>query len=157
MLEQVHFLIQRGEGETAWTIADAETNRPLGLARWRPWSGPLWLSWLAQPTLDVFENEDEPLVFTVRRLWGLSSKWEVRDADGQRIAEVRHGLVLDAFDQFWARLERSADGSTIRFLGHSQELARATWSEEGIRFAFAPPVESYPLVKMALLAVVLIA
>lgn len=156
MLEQVHLLIRRGEGETAWTIVDAQSRRPLGLARWRPWAGPRWLSWLALPTLDVFESDDEPLVFTVRRMWGLSSKWEVRDADGHRVASLRHGFVLDSSDQVWARIERSNNGTELQFVGDSEALAHATRSDDGMHFVFAPGVESYPLVKMALLAAVLV-
>jgi hypothetical protein len=157
MLEQVHLLIQHAQGETAWTIADADTHRPLGVARWRPWTGRPWLSWLSQPILDVFETDDEPLVFSVRRLWALSSKWEVRDADGHRVALLRHGLIVDALDQFRARVERSADDSLMQFQGPTLELAHATWSVEGVRIEFAPQIESEPLIKMALLAAVLIA
>jgi hypothetical protein len=156
MLEQVHLLIRPGEAETAWTIEEMDTQRPLGLARWRPWTGPRWLAWLAQPTLDVFETVDEPLVFTVGRLWALSSKWEVRDADGHRVAVLRSGLVFDAFDQFCASMERGAEG-TMRFQGTAHELAQANWSATGIRVVFAPRLEAYPLVKMAVLAAVLVA
>jgi hypothetical protein len=157
MLEQAHLLIQRGEGETVWTIADADTLQPLGLARWRPWTGPPWLAWLARPFLDVFESEDEPLVFSIRRVWALSSKWEVRDAEGRRVALLQRGFLVDAFGQVAATNQKRAAGGPTRFRSSAQELAHATWAADGVRLEFVPELEGYPLVKMALLAAVLIA
>jgi hypothetical protein len=157
MLEFQVLIIQRGDDETGWTILDAESRRLLGTVRSRAWAGPNWLRCLSRPAFEVYEADDEPLVFTVRRLWGVSSKWEVSDADGQRVALIRRRRIFDASGGLCALVGRTEDRSAMHFRGGTSMLADAIWSTEGVRLTFAPSLQGYPLVKMAVLSAVLTA
>jgi hypothetical protein len=152
MLEQPALLI-RLEGAN-WTIAEPSDGRVLGFARRCTVHARWRFRWLARQVWQVFEAEDEPLLCTVRRLWGLSPKWEVCDADGHRIGLVRAGRVSNAFGQEWAAAERTAEG--FRFRAGKREFARVRNSSEGLCVDFAPELHANPLAKMSLLAAVLV-
>ena len=94
MLEHTAILIRR-EG-AIWSIAEPVSGRLLGFARHRLVRGLWCIRWPVRSAWQVFEAEDEPLVFTVQRLWRFSAKWEVCDADGHRIALLRSRRVMDA-------------------------------------------------------------
>lgn len=151
MLEEPALLIVHDE---EWKILDPETRRRLGVARWRPVRAPLGIGWLARRAVDVFEAEDEPLVFSVQRRWGFSSKWEVCDADGHRVAVLRRGRIQDAFGQDWACMERTGD--ECRICAGDREFARIRESNDGVHVCFATELQSNPLTKMGLLGAVLI-
>src|SRR5262245_23780140 len=63
------------------SITEQTTGRPLGYAYQRS-TLSCCMSWLFPPCLEVYEADDEPLLFTVRRSWLIISRWRVRDADG---------------------------------------------------------------------------
>jgi hypothetical protein len=151
MLEQPALLIVR---DTVWRIVEPNTGRPLGIARRRMTRAPLGIGWLARSAMDVFEVEDEPLVFSVQQLWGLSPKWEVCDADGQRIAILGRGRIVDAFGQTWSVWEQTSN--EMRFHGVHRIYAVAQNSNEGVYLTFSLEVRSNPLLKMGLLAAVLV-
>jgi hypothetical protein len=153
MLEQRVLLVApRGAGATQ-PILDGETGRPLGFARRPAPSGPWWRR-LAPPVLAVHEEEDEPLVFTVHRTWGLRPRREVRDADGRTVGSLRGSSVWDVAGRPVAELTAAGSGERI-FRGRGgRELARLTPGPEGLRLAFNPDVGD-PFVRMLLLAAVL--
>jgi hypothetical protein len=151
MLEHTTLLVRRATG--GWDILESETNRLLGIARIRPTRSSWGLGWLTQITFDVFESEDEPLVFTVRRLWGFSRRWEICDADGHRVARVRRGWILDAFGRKWASLEWTTSG--FRIHAGDREFARTHMTADGLEICFAPDLKDHPLTKMSLLGAVL--
>ena len=70
-----------GGGGTGATveILDPESWLRLGKGRWQPGALSGWCWWPTGPVLVVTETEDESLVFTVRRVSLLRSRWEVRD------------------------------------------------------------------------------
>src|SRR5262249_33753606 len=70
-------------------ILDAATEQELGFACWRP-PGTGWSRWLSWPLLEVFETEDVSLLLTVQRLWGLTPRWGVCDAERKRIGSFWH-------------------------------------------------------------------
>jgi hypothetical protein len=151
MLEHSNVLIRRvGEG---WEILDPETSRSLGLARCRPARTSWGVAWLQRATVDVFEADEEPLVFTVRRLWGLSPKWEICDADGNRVALVHRGRILDTFGRHWATIESTSDG--INFCARDRQFAQARRTTNGLHMSFAPDLHEHPLTKMSLLGAIL--
>src|SRR5438270_10365669 len=96
MLELQSLLLQpwttasgrRPRGAAARAVVDPATGQPLGLARAPDGTGPWWRR-LTQPTLAVYETEDESLLFTVHRAWPLARRWEVRDADGRWLGAFR--------------------------------------------------------------------
>lgn len=158
MLEQQRLLIKTGEPspDRKRLILDAGTHAPLGYAAWLPCTGPRWLRWLTPPALAVHEAEDEPLLFTVQRPWGLLRRWEVRDADEHRVGTFRDWVVLDRYDRRLARIER-AGPAALRFRGpEGNELASLARGAEGMELAFAAELEGEPFAKMLLLAPALV-
>ncbi len=154
MLEQRVLLMPPREAAAMRPILDAESGRRLGFARWPPVAGSWWRR-LAPPVLAVHEEEDEPLVFTIRRTWGLRPWREVRDADGRPVGWLRGGCVADAGGRPVAELTASAGNGGRVFRGRGgRELARLTSGPEGLRLAFSPDVGD-PFLRMLLLAAVL--
>jgi hypothetical protein len=152
MLEQQTLLVQRSP--SGWSVLDPASRRLLGVARWRPAIGLLGGHWLARPVLEVFEAQDEPLVFRVRKLWALSTKWEVSDADANRVAVLRGGWLSDVLGRPFAFMERTNQG--IRIQRNGRELAATIDAGDEATLAFAPELQIQPLVKMALLGALLV-
>jgi hypothetical protein len=151
MLEARTVLIRRvAEG---WDILEPESDRPLGLARPRRAFSSLVTAWFQRPAVDVFEAEEEPLVFTLRRLWAFSPKWEICDADGNRVALVKRGQIYDAFGRPWATMESRND--EINFRAAQRQFAQARRTANGLHMSFAPDLQNHPLTKMSLLGAIL--
>jgi hypothetical protein len=152
MLERPELLLAYAAG-VRWSIADPETGVVLGFARRDSGGGPPWWGVLGPSVLAVHEQEDEPLVFTVRRAWGLWPRREVRDADGHAVGSLRGGAVLDARGRPLAVAERAGDGDVYRGRG-GEELAVLTPTSGGLRLTFHPGVRD-PFLRMLLLAAAL--
>jgi hypothetical protein len=135
-------------------VLDALTGTPLGFAGWR--RGGLLPRWLTRPVLAVHESDDAPLVFTVHGLWGLSARWEVRDADGNVLGVLSGRLIKDRFGRNLALWDRPAGGVGRALDGDGRELMTVMVTPDGTRVAFAAEAERNPFVKMLLLAAVLI-
>ena len=151
MLEAPTVLIRRvAEG---WDILEPESDRPLGIARPRKALSTWVMGWFQRPAVDVFEAEEEPLVFTLRRPWGFSPKWEICDADGNRVALVKRGQIYDAFGRPWATMESRND--EINFRAGQRQFAQARRTANGLHMSFAPDLQNHPLTKMSLLGAIL--
>jgi hypothetical protein len=153
MLEQSSLLIQHDAAGTRWNIQDGASRRLLGFARWRSPHGSAVWRWFTGPVLEVFEAGDEPLVFTIRKLWGFTPRWEVSDADGRRVALVYPGSIFGASGQCTAIEQQQAQ--TIQFRDLAGETSVAAWTDEGVLLTFAPDTRENPLIKMAFLAAIL--
>jgi hypothetical protein len=158
MLEQPALLLRpwpdaaTADGAARRPILDPATGAVLGFARWQAPPGKRWWSWLVPAVLAVHEAEDEPLLFTVCRFWGLGPSWVVRDADDRLVATVRRRRIEDRFGQTLLLVESGPDGA-CRFLGQSgREAGTLTHSAEGIHVTFAA---ANPFTRMALLATAL--
>jgi hypothetical protein len=150
MLERNELLLQPRNNSGTQTIADPLTGVVLGLARWLGWEDRGWWGWLRATHLSVHEAEDEPLVFTVRRSWGLWQRTEVCDADDHHVGSLR-GAALHGRDGRTVALEEPAAGGGLFRGGSGQELARWTAGPDGARLLFSPEVND-PFLKMLLLA-----
>src|SRR4051794_24242174 len=93
MLEHRTLLLCPRGPDGARAILDAETGAPIGSVRHEP--GPWW--WPGAAVLAVHEHEDAPLLFTVRRRWGLPPRREVYDADGHRVGDLIGPLVRNEY------------------------------------------------------------
>jgi hypothetical protein len=141
----------------AYTVLDPATGHPLGFARWKPGGRSPWLRWFSPAILEVCEANDEPLVFSVHRLWGLSPRWEVRDADGHRVGLIQGRQILDGRGQLLAAVEQTVGGETVTLCDSAGELAALLRCPEGVQLTFAARVQGLPFAKMALLAAALLA
>jgi hypothetical protein len=112
--------------------------------------------WVWRPALRAHEQEQAPLVFTVRRRGLLLRRWEVSDADDDFIGVAGARCILDR----WSRpaMVVRADGiQGGRILGTQGELL-AEWSacEAGVELRLHPLVQHDPFAKMLVLAAVLV-
>jgi hypothetical protein len=153
MLEQRVLVVCPAEGGLRPIVA--ETGLPLGYAWWRPRRAPWWR--LRPAVLAVHEQEDEPLLFTIRRWWPFLPWRELRDAEGRRVGYLRAGRIADRIGRLMARREKAAENGACFFrFRDGRALAEVAVSEEGLRLAFAPAVEHDPFAKMLLLGAVLL-
>jgi len=124
----------------------------VGIIRRGPAGRLAWLRWWDRPVLAVHENEDEPLLCTLARGWGL--RWLVSDADGTPVGRLAGPFVVNAGGQQVAVLRRSPPRS--RYLDpRRRELARVE-PDGGVRLTFGADGQGNPFVKMLLLAAVLV-
>jgi len=150
MLERRELLLQPRNGSGTQTIADPETGTIVGLARWLGQEDRPWWRWLKATHLSVHEADEEPLVFTVRRSWGLWRRTEVNDADDHPVGSLRGAAVRDPYGRTIALVEPAAGGELFRGRA-GEEMARWTASPEGAHLVFHSEL-SDPFVKMLLLA-----
>jgi hypothetical protein len=148
MLERQGLLVRDADDDGSRVIEDAATGSLLGAAR--PVAArPVWLP--ARPVLEVREAEDAPLVFTVRRVWSLVTRYEVRDAEGRPVGSVAGPVIT------------SRDGRPVATLGpdgvfqgvDGGALGRTTRAKGGVELHFADGVAADPFGKMLLLAALL--
>ena len=148
MLERARLLVRDADGEGSRAIEDAATGSLLGSAR------PVAVQsrWLpARPVLEVREAEDAPLVFTVRRVWSLVTRYEVRDAEGRPVGTLAGSVMAGRDGRCVAVLGpdgvfRGVDGSV---------LGRVTRAKGGVELYFTERVAADPFGKMLLLTAVL--
>jgi hypothetical protein len=164
MLEQPALLL-RPDGvigpPASWRVSidQSQDGAVLGFAERRGGRGRFaWLRWWATPFFEVHEShetDDEPLLLTVRQVWG--TRWQVQDADGVPVGRLRGGTLLDRKDQPLAVLRRGADRRTASYRDAQQrELAVTVCTAEGVRLTFLPEGDGNPFVKMVLLAATLV-
>jgi len=140
----------------ARAILDAATGTPQGFACWQLEPGTSWLRWLTWPVLEVHEMEDEPLLFTVQRVWAWTPCWEVSDAEGHTVGSFRAGIICDRCPRACAVVDRSADGSVTHF----RSLDGSDWGTlvrngESAELTYSAKLDDEPIAKMMLLAAAL--
>jgi len=137
----------------ARAVLDAVSRARVGLVRQR---ARTWPGWLGRKELVVCEAEDESLLCTVRGPWLLSWAWEVHDAEERRVAVVRGPEILDGFGRPLALLQPAAMGRAGKLLeAGGKELGEWAVREGETLLQFSSTLTSEPLVKMALLGVLL--
>ena len=133
------------------------TEKRLGIAAWETTGPSGWRTWLSRKRIQVFESDDESLLMTLYRPWGLARTWDVRDAEDRRVAQLlRHG-VYDGSGVPLARMALSSDGSEASLRG-ADGAALATWQDmpgNGRYFRFGDGFDNNPFVRMSVLAFVL--
>jgi hypothetical protein len=150
MLEQRVLLLRPRTASAMQAIADGESGAPLGFARWQEETPSSWRRLFGRSVLAVHEQEDEPLLFTVRRVWGLLPRREVRDAENQPIGSLLGRLVQDQHGRAVASLQDGVFRSPRQHV-----LAELFSAPDGLRLCFHADVADEPFVKMLLLAAAL--
>jgi hypothetical protein len=149
MLERQGLLVRDADDAGSRAIEDAAAGSLLGSAR--PVAArPGWLP--SRPVLEVREADDAPLVFTVRRVWSLVIRYEVRDAEGRPVGSVA-GPVL--FTRDGRRVATLAPDGAFRGVD-GDVLGRMSRAKGGVELHFADAVAADPFGKMLLLATVLV-
>jgi hypothetical protein len=155
MLEQSVLILRPWDPVTARLPIAAESGAPLGFACRRQAEAAAWWRWLTRPMLAVHEQGDEPLVFTVRRIWCLTPRREVLDADGNRVGLLQGAFLLGPHGRRLAHREReTVEGRTVFRDGAGHTLAELTGDGDR-QLAFHAEVENEPFAKMLLLAAAL--
>lgn len=156
------------------TVRDLATGLFRGRIYWRPGTQHRWLQWFACPMLEIYETEDESLLCTAQRSWGILPRWQVRDADENLVGWIvrpcfwvtspshsatqsRGTLLLDRLSRKLAVFDPGpSDQAEGRFLdAERQELATLAPSNEGLAVTFAVELDDRPFEKMLLLAAAL--
>jgi hypothetical protein len=150
MLEQRALLLRPRGASGVQVILDGESGVALGFARWEPTAPPGWRRLLARRVLAVHEQEDESLLFTIRRAWGLLPRREVHDADDQFVGSLLGRLIHDRFGRPVAVLR-----DEVFFTPTHRALAELGATEDGLRLWFDPVIAGEPFIKMLLLAAAL--
>jgi hypothetical protein len=151
MLEESELLLGQPGRDAGRDIA-AASGAPVGSARWRPPGRPAWWRF-GRRVLEVREHDDEPLVFTVRRCWGLLSRYEVRDADGHGIGYVLGPWLQDSYGGCLAVCRPEAGGVLAP---DGDVLAAVSNGGGATRVRFASSAAGDPFLKMMLLAAALL-
>jgi hypothetical protein len=154
MLEQRVLLVRPGTA-SVWAIVDGDNGLPLGFAHWQMETPRSWWRPFNRRVLAVHEQEDEPLLFTVRRAWSLLPRREVRDADGHPVGSLLGRHVQDRFGRPLAALQ--GDNGRGAFRSPDQRtLAELTATPAGLRLSFSADIAGEPFIKMLLLAACLV-
>lgn len=151
MLEHRVLLVRtRSPVPSVRDILDGDSGAALGYARWQTEPSSWWRRMFGCGVLAVHEQEDEPLLLTVRRVWKFSTRRRVCDADGQPLGDLLGRLIYDRYGRPLAALEDGVFRAPDYLV-----LAELAATAEGLRLTFHDDIAGEPFVKMLLLAATL--
>jgi hypothetical protein len=154
LLERKALLLGRRHESGRRVILDAETGTAVGFRQHRPRAG--WRARFTRRVVEVREQEDDSLLFVVRRCWSLFAWFEVSDADDALVGWHGLSMLLDRTGRRVALREDEAETGTSWFNGSDgRVLARLAPQGDDVRLTFADEVTEEPFVKMLLLAAAL--
>jgi hypothetical protein len=114
-----------------------------------------WLSWLGRQSQEVLETEDDSLLMTLWRPWGLARTWEVLDAEGRRVGILYRNVLLDGSGRRVAVAQHHSD-QRGRFCDmHGGEIGTFALQDSGVLLTFSPRLEGNPFTRMILLGAIL--
>src|SRR5579864_3784775 len=117
---------------------------------------PSWLSWLGRQVQEVLETDDDCLLMTLRRPWGLARTWEIFDAEERRVGILFRNLLLDGEGRHVAHARHNKDHRSGSFCDpDGSELGTFAVQESATLLAFSPTLEDNPFTRMILLGAVL--
>jgi hypothetical protein len=152
MLECQSLRLERFPGTaepTHWRILESDRQCEMGVARHLPRLH--WRQWLSAPTIEVLESEDEALLFTLDRYWGLHPTWLIRDADQRLVGRLRGESAWEADGRFLGQWRQ--DEHRRWFMAAGRELAELQFPDSRtVTLTFR---DDNPFTRMILLADVL--
>ena len=155
MLEQPELLLGpwlRQDRVRRRAVCAPATGQVLGSVR-----GPLpsWLSFLSRQVQEVLETEDDSLLMTLWRPWGLARTWEVLDAEEHRVGILYRNALLDGSGRRVAVAQHQSD-LCGRFCDmHGGEIGAFALQNSGMVLTFSPTLEGNPFTRMILLGALL--
>jgi hypothetical protein len=150
MLEHRVLLVRSRTLSSVQAIVDGESGVALGYARWQAEGSHWWRRLFGCGVLAVHEQEDEPLLLTLRPTWGWLPYRRVCDAEGKSIGALLGRVIHDRRGRTLATLENGIFCSPDR-----RVLAELTATTEGLRLTFSDDIAGEPFIKMLLLAAAL--
>lgn len=150
MLEHRILLVRSRLPVPVRDIVDGDSGAALGYARWETEASPWWRRLFGRGVLAVHEQEDEPLLLTVRRACSLLPRRNVCDAEGQPVGDLLGRIIHDRYGRSVATLEDGVFRAPDR-----RVLAELAATAEGLRLTFHDDIAGEPFVKMLLLAAAL--
>ncbi len=106
---------------------------------------PTWLSWFGRQSQEVLETEDNSLVMTLCRPWGLE----------RRVGILFRNVLLDGYGRRVAVAKHQNNHRGSFCDPHEAELATFALQESGLVLTFRPALEGNPFTRMILLGAVL--
>ena len=88
---------QRPREGWARAIVQPTTLQTLGYAAWDDAGIPKVLYYLGRRRIQVFESEDESLLMTLYRPWGISRMWSVLDAEERLVGRLFRDVLCDGY------------------------------------------------------------
>jgi hypothetical protein len=137
-----------------WTIHDAASGKPVGVAR-RLNGGGFWSRLLRRTCLAVHESEDEPLLCTVHRLWGFREAWELRDADAQQVGKLSRTVIRGRLGRMLSRVD-APECETVHYVDRRGRTTATLTRRGDCRLTFTPESKGDPFTRMLVLSGVLI-
>jgi hypothetical protein len=138
-----------------WAILEPNTRALVGLARPLATSKGIWARWFGRGGLAVFENDDEPLVCTLRRGWSLSHTWDLHDADDHMVGRIAGGLIQGPLNRFWIMVNQANAAAEFRD-PDGRTLATVTRQTDARLVTFAGELKGDPFARMLMLGAALV-
>lgn len=151
-------LLSGSGAEAARLIGAGAADHRLGQAARRPRPAAWWRRWFTPAAIDVFEGEDDSLLLTMQRAWGVRPGWEVLDADGRHVGFVHNSYTLDPYGRPLALLVSGDERSQRSFVtADGRDLATLGTNGDSVLLSFASTYPENPFARMLLLAAALLA
>ncbi len=135
-------------------VVDGETSELLGLVKKKPIFSWPFLEGLVPQVFQVFETEDESLLFTLHAPRYIFRPWSIKDAEEKIVAKISSRMIFDGFGEFYAYQEIHS-GQKVFLNWAKKELASFHETPEGTLLLFDPLTHDDPFLRMALLGAVL--
>jgi hypothetical protein len=134
----------------SWALLEPNSLALVGVVRRAACLGSFLDRVFCRSRTAIHESDDEPLVCTIGRSWGLYAVWQVRDAEGQPVGQFTRGVLRGPQRRRW-RIHRRTQGCE---LGGDDGPALAAWSAHGLDRVLTFSVDSRedPLSRMLALA-----
>jgi hypothetical protein len=146
---------ERQGSPPTWVILEPSSGSLVGLVRTARTSEGIWARWFGRGCLAIFESGDEPLLCTIQRRWGLSSAWDLRDADGHAVGRIARGALQGPLGRFWITVNQA--NSVTEFRDRDGQLLASVDRQRGERLlSFAHQIKGDPFARMLILGSALV-